>query len=101
MMDHTPSVQTGVPALNSVINPMIVSSFAPAPGDSANPLQIWIPIFSVIWLIGVAVLLLYTAVSYRRLQRKVSEAVILRDNIYQSENVGSPFVLGIIRPKVY
>ena len=52
-------------------------------------------------MIGVAVLLLYTAVSYWRLRGKVSEAVILRDNIYQSENVGSPFVLGIIKPKVY
>lgn len=101
MTDKTPSVHTGVPALNSVINPVIGSSLAPAPGDSANPLQIWIPVLSMIWGIGVTVLLLYTAVSYRRLQRNVSEAVILRDNIFRSENVGSPFVLGVIRPRVY
>lgn len=101
MMDQTPSVHTGIPVINSVINPVIGESFAPAPGVSANPLQIWIPILAIIWIIGVAVLLLYTAVSYWRLRGKVSEAVILRDNIYQSENVGSPFVLGIIKPKVY
>ncbi|MCI9338999.1 MAG: transcriptional regulator [Lachnospiraceae bacterium] len=101
MMDKTPSVQTGIPVLNSVINPMIGSSLAPAPGDSANPLQIWIPILCMIWGIGVTVLLLYTVVSYWRLRRNVSEAVILRDNIFQSENVGSPFVLGVIRPKLY
>ena len=101
MMDNVPSVQTGVPAINNVINPVIGSSLAPVPGASANPLQIWIPILSIFWVTGVAVLLLYTAVSYWRLRRKVSEAVILRDNIFQSENVASPFVLGIIKPKVY
>ena len=101
MMEQTPSVQTGVPALDQVINPVIDHSLSPAPGASANPLQIWIPVLTVIWLLGVAALFLYSAVSYRRLRRRVCEAVILRDNIYQSENVCSPFVLGIIRPKIY
>ena len=101
MMDTVPSVQTGVPAINNVINPVIGSSLAPAPGASANPLQIWIPILSIVWAVGVAALLLYTAVSYWRLRCKVSEAVILRDSIFQSENVASPFVLGIIKPKIY
>lgn len=54
-----------------------------------------------VWLAGVAIMVIYTAVSYWRLRRKVSTAVILRDNIFQSENVVSPFVLGIIKPKVY
>mgnify|MGYP001510094537 CR=1 FL=1 len=101
MMETAPSVQTGVPALDQVINPVIDHSLSPAPGASANPLQIWISVLTVIWLLGVAALFLYSAVSYRRLRRRVCEAVILRDNIYQSENVCSPFVLGIIRPKIY
>ena len=101
MMEQSPSVQTGVPALNHVINPVISGSFTPALGASANPLQIWIPVLAGIWLFGIAALFLYSAVSYCRLRRKVCEAVILRDNIYQSENVCSPFVLGIIKPKIY
>ena len=101
MMEQSPSVQTGVPALNHVINPVISGSCTPAPGASANPLQIWIPVLAGIWLFGIAALFLYSAVSYWRLRRKVCEAVILRGNIYQSEKVGSPFVLGIIRPKIY
>ena len=101
MMEQTPSVQTGVPALNHVINPVISGSFTPAPGASANPLQIWIPVLAGIWLFGIVALFLYSAVSYWRLHRKVCEAVILRGNIYQSEKVCSPFVLGIIRPKIY
>ena len=101
MMEQSPSVQTGVPALNHVINPVISGSFTPAPGASANPLQIWIPVLTGIWLFGIAALFLYSAVSYWRLHRKVCEAVILRGNIYQSEKVCSPFVLGIIKPKIY
>ena len=101
MMEQSPSVQTGVPALNHVINPVISGSFTPAPGASANPLQIWIPVLTGIWLFGIAALFLYSAVSYWRLRRKVCEAVILRGNIYQSEKVCSPFVLGIIKPKIY
>ena len=56
---------------------------------------------AAVWLAGAAALLLYSAISYWRLRRRVREAVILRDNIYQSENAGSPFVLGIIQPKIY
>ena len=101
MMEQSPSVQTGVPALNHGINPVISGSFTPAPGASANPLQIWIPVLAGIWLFGIAALFLYSAVSYWRLRRKVCEAVILRGNIYQSEKVCTPFVLGIIKPKIY
>ena len=101
MMDPTPSVNTGIPALNSAVNPVISQSFTPSPAASANPLQIWIPVFAVVWLAGVAVLLVYTAVSYWRLRRKVDTAVRFRDNIFQSENVASPFVLGVIKPRIY
>lgn len=101
MMETAPSVQTGVPALDQVINPVIDHSLSPAPGASANPLQIWISVMAAVWLAGAAALLLYSAISYWRLRRRVREAVILQDNIYQSENAGSPFVLGIIQPKIY
>ena len=101
MMDWTPEISTGVSSIDKVVNPIITETFTPEPIASANPLQLLIPVLAIIWAIGVAVLLIYTAVSYWRLRRKVSEAVILRDNIFQSENVSSPFVLGIIKPRIY
>ena len=101
-MAAKPTIDSGVPAINSVVNP-VLSSFAPPQQvlTSANPLQIWIPILNIIWLIGVGALLLYTAVSYWRLCRKVDTAVRYKGNIFQSENVSSPFVLGIIKPRIY
>lgn len=101
-MTAKPTIDSGVSAINSVVNP-VLSSFSPPQHvlTSANPLQIWIPILNIIWLIGVGSLLLYTAVSYWRLCRKVDTAVRYKDNIFQSENVSSPFVLGLIKPRIY
>ncbi len=100
-MYASPAINTGIAAVNQVVNPMISASFAQDPTASANPLQVWIPVACVIWLVGMALMLLYTAISYWRLRRRVSTAVLYADNIFQSENVDSPFVLGIIRPKIY
>ena len=101
MTDKTPTINTGIPIINSTLNPVISESFTPNPGDSANPLQIWIPVLTAIWIVGMVALLIYTVISYARVRRKIGTAVLLRDNIYQSENVISPFVLGIIKPKIY
>ena len=101
MMDRTPEINTGIPIINSTLNPVISGSLAPDPAASANPLQILIPILAVIWAVGVVALLLYTIISYILLKRRIGTAVLLRDNIYMSESVASPFVLGIIKPRIY
>ena len=101
MMDWTPEISTGIEPLDQVVNPVISTSFAPEPSASANPLQILIPVAANIWLLGVLVMLIYTAVSYISLQRKLRTAVILRNSIFQCETVQSPFVLGVFRPRIY
>ena len=101
MIDATPEINSGIPILNNTINPVIGESFAPDPTTSVNPLQILIPFLAIVWLVGIAGMLLYTAISYFKVKRKIGTAVLLRDNIFQSENVVSPFVLGIIKPKIY
>ncbi len=100
-MAAIPAIDSGVEAVNSMVNPIIAASFTPNPAASANPLQIWIPLATVIWLFGMVLMFLYTAISYWRLNRRIDTAVLYRDNIFQSEHVSSPFVLGIIKPKIY
>ena len=68
---------------------------------AGEPLQTWLSVLAWIWAAGIAVLLLYTMVSTLQLRHRVREAVRLRGNIYQSERIDSPFVLGTIRPKIY
>ena len=101
MTEQIPTINTGIPIINSTLNPVIGESFTPIPGASSNPLQIWIPILASVWLAGVAVLFAYMLISYIRVKRKIGTAVLLRDNIWQSENVVSPFVLGLIKPKIF
>ncbi len=60
-----------------------------------------IPKVTVIWEIGVALLFVYTIISYLQLRQKVNTGVLLQENIYQSEKITSSFVLGVIRPRIY
>ena len=101
MTDKTPAINTGIPIINSTLNPVISGTFTPNPGDSENPLQVWIPVLTTIWIVGMVALLIYTVISYAKVKRKIGTAVLYKDNIYQSEKVVSPFVLGIIKPKIY
>ena len=100
-MDSTPTINSGISAINNAVNPIISQFNTPMAGASINPLQITIGIYEYIWIFGMIALALYTAISYWRLHRKVDTAVRYKDNIFQSENVSSPFVFGIIKPRIY
>ena len=100
-MDTTPTINSGISAINNAVNPIISQSNTPMAGSSVNLLQITIGIYEYIWIFGMIALALYTAISYWRLHRKVDTAVRYKDNIFQSENVSFPFVLGIIKPRIY
>lgn len=101
MLDRTPALETGIDSVNNMINPVVSDLFTPNPTVSMNPLQLWIPLAAIVWILGIGGMLVYTAVSYGLLRRKVATAVLFRDNIFQSEYVDSPFVLGIVKPKIY
>lgn len=101
MYAAAPELNTGIAALNDAINPALTAAFAPEPAASANPLQVLLPVASVIWLAGAAAMLLWALVSWLRLRRRVADAVLLEGNVFESERVASPFVLGLIRPRIY
>ncbi|MCL1793961.1 MAG: M56 family metallopeptidase [Oscillospiraceae bacterium] len=97
-MQPIPRIDSGIPFVNNA-----VSSVLPAatPAASVNPLQIWTAIGAWIWIIGVAVMLIYGVVSFVTLKRKMSEAAHSEANIYEAKNIKSPFVLGVFNPKIY
>lgn len=55
----------------------------------------------VLWIVGMIALIAYSVIGYIKMYRKMSTAVLLEGNIYQSELVRSPFILGFLRPKIY
>lgn len=101
MMERTPSLDTGITALNNAINPGFAAAFAPEPAASANPLQVLLPIASLIWLAGAAAMLIWALASWLRLRSRMRTAVRLEGNVYESEMAGGPFVLGLFRPRIY
>lgn len=96
-----PAISSGVSAVNSVVNPTIGGSMTPAVADSANPMQIVMTIAGIVWIVGMIAMVLYSAITYGKLQRKIASAVLFKDNIYESDAISSPFVLGIIKPRIY
>lgn len=101
MYAANPTIESGIPVVNQVVNPILTEHFAPNPGDSVNPLQVVSAVGAFVWIVGVAVLLLHTLISFLRLKRSVGTAVRFRENIYQSESVSSPFILGVVRPHIF
>lgn len=99
---NSPVIDSGVTIIDNVINPIISeATISIQPEKDINFFQFILPYLAGVWLVGIAALLIYTLVSFLRLKRKIGTAVLLCDNIYQSESVVSPFVLGIIKPKIY
>lgn len=101
MLAEQPMIHSGLPTLNTIVNPMISKTFSPNPGDSANPLQVLIPVLAAIWLAGAALMLALAVASALRLRYRLRTAVLLRENIYQSDQVSSPFVFGLLHPRIY
>ena len=98
--DYTPEFSTGITQNQSII-PSTFEAFTGTPEYSANPLQIILFVLAAVWLLGIFVILTYAAVTLIKTKKKLRTATKLEGNIFESENIFSPFVMGIIRPKIY
>ncbi len=98
---EAPAIQSGVNAVDRLVNPVLADALVPTPGESVNPTQVWSFFLARIWAAGAAAMLIYAFVSYLLLRHRVATATLLRGNIRQSERVDSPFVLGVFRPVIY
>ncbi|MEQ6388015.1 M56 family metallopeptidase [Bacillaceae bacterium S4-13-58] len=98
LYDISPNINTGMPNIDHSISGSLPATDVVA---SVNPMQVWIFIGSLLWLLGIATLLIYGMVSLIKMKSKFKNANCEKDNIYQSDNVTTPFVLGLIQPKIY
>lgn len=111
-----PQVSTGVPLIDLPVNEAlqsVVVSPSETPTEPTEPIQNEdateqptvleqvVSAASWVWLIGVGGMILYGIISVWRVRYRVLDAVLLRDNIWQSDRIGSPFILGVFRPRIY
>lgn len=90
-----PEINTGINDVTSSINTSPLSLTTHTGNNSIYG------ILSTIWVLGFISLIVYSILSYLILKHKVCASLIVKDNIFQCENISSPFVLGFIRPKIY
>lgn len=95
---QTPKTDTGIGVINDSFNAILPAA---APQTSANPLQILIVIFSHIWLLGIAAMLVYSLIVLFRLKKELKNATLYQDHIFISSRIDTAFVMGIFFPKIY
>lgn len=95
---ETPCVETGIKVIDNVINPVVATEIF---GSSINVYQAFTFCGKIIWYIGVFIFLLHTIRSYFILKEKLQSAVLLRDNIYITQTISTPFAIGLRNPKIY
>ena len=97
---HTeyPSVTMPIPGISNVINEALPQGQEQLVAD---PLEAPTSFATYIWMIGILVMVIYSIVSYIRLHQTLLSSVKLHDNIFLADSISSPFVMGLIRPKIY
>ena len=98
---YVPSIDSRASFVENRVNPALRDAFAYQESESAAPVQIVTEIAGCIWLVGMAVLLIYALAGVIRLHRSVREAIRYRDNSYVCDAVTTPFLLGVFRPRIY
>ena len=94
-------VQSGITPVDNRINDYLGDRYFEGVTVPANNGNTIMTILTIVWTIGILLLVAYTVISYWRLHREIDTAVRYKDNIFQSENVSSPFALGLIKPRIY
>ena len=100
-LQKEPHITSGISALNAAVNPVLSESLAPVPEASVNPLQVIILVAAVVWIAGIAGMLIYAFASYLKLKKTVSVCVPVKKGILACDEVKAPFILGILRPVIY
>lgn len=96
-----PEINSGVSVIDNAVNPTLGDALAATPMNSVNPMQIVLYLGSLVWVAGIAILLLYGLISYLRLRHKVAEAIPYEKNTWLCDQVKTPFILGVFRPRIY
>lgn len=95
---QSPKIDSGIEAMDFLANQSLPK---PDVAASVNLLQIYIEIGAYIWVWGIIALLIYSLVSVLKLKRQLKNAELIDMNIFEARNLKTPFVLGIIKPKIY
>ncbi len=87
--------------VSSVAQPDVTTSLETSVNASRSSTGSILQILSYVWIVGLILMLVYAVFSYLSLRNKVKTATLYSVGVKQSENVTSPFVLGIVKPTIF
>lgn len=96
--DQVPEIHTGSTTINQIVNQILPEA---TPMSSINPMQVIMLLVEMIWVVGIYIISIYSVISLIQLRRRLVGSVILRENIYITDHIETPFVMGIIKPHIY
>ena len=99
--EHIPEIDSGIATVDKIINPVLSENFAYSQIGKVNLTQIIFFVASLIWILGAAFILSYGIAEYIKLKRRVAASLPLHGNVYICDDITSPFVLGIVKPRIY
>lgn len=91
-----PQMTTGISNVNTVIYEEITTG-----AQFISFKDTFMKFLPYIWLTVLCAMLIYGFTEYIKIKQKMKDSILLKDNIYQTDKIGSPFILGIIKPKIY
>lgn len=95
------SVQTGFEGVDTRVNAELASRYYEGVTVPANTGLHITSLLTVIWVIGIFALAIYAAVSFIKLRRQTAESIKYAENIYLCDRIPSPFILGIVKPRIF
>lgn len=95
---QTPKIDTGVAIINNTVNDLLPAA---TPYASINPIQFWLFIGSMVWVMGIVFMLSYSLLSLLSFRKKLKNAISYKNNVFLSDKIDTAFVFGALRPKIY
>jgi len=98
---QNPVINSGIGVKDNTVYPSTHVSLPPVnPSTNANLIRVLLEIGSIIWILGIAVLLSYMLITYLKTKYRLSTAILVRNNIYETDRIKTPLVLGLIKPRI-
>lgn len=101
MTENTFRISSGIEMVDDSINEYLGDHYYEGVTVSTDAGSNFMSAIAIVWIVGMAVMLLYTAISYLRILKKVREATPLKENIWICDSISTPFILGCIKPRIF
>ena len=98
-----PAITVDAPAsdLNQAPDNHVKPPISEVTTAGASSIDVLVSIVSIVWICGVVAMLIFNLLQLIQLRRKLIGSIPLDDNIYLADYIPTPFVMGLIHPKIY